>query len=165
MKWRSFGSKSLFGLHCMNRYESLDHPICRSSNRLCIGSTVNTNSSLLQQVRISPNRYISLYHATMHTRWYIKTRTYTHTNIMHTYTYTHTYTITYIHKYTHTYTLYIYIPAYTSIYIHPPHSFTQHTLTHTHGTHTHIHAHINTHAHIIYIYTYALIHPYKYTHN
>ena len=52
MKCRDFETESSSGLHCTNWYWSADHPMDRSSNCLCIGSTTSTN---FDRVRVSCN--------------------------------------------------------------------------------------------------------------
>ena len=80
IKWRDFISESPSGLHCRNQYGSLNHLIGRSSNRQCIGSSANTNPSLLQRVRISSNRS---------ERCNTQSNPWTHMNIHRTHTHTH----------------------------------------------------------------------------
>ena len=97
MKWRGFGTESPSGLHCMNWYWSTDHPMDRSSNRLCIGFTTSTNPDRVRVscswVRISPNGSESLKHATVH--------------ISHTHTYLNI--ITHVLKHTLKHTQYVHV--------------------------------------------------------
>ena len=136
MKWRGFGSESPSGLHCTNRYWSTDHPMDQSSNRQCIGFITSTNSD---RIRVSPNGSETLWHATIHTRWY--TNTYVHIHV-HIYVYTNTHnTHMHVHGKTHAYTL-------------TPTSHNKHKLTHTHNTtHTLTHTHASNSQHIIYTLT------------
>jgi len=126
MKWRGFESESLSGLYCMNWYGFLNHPVCRSSNRLCIGSTMNMNSD---RVRVSCYRFGSY-------EWVCIAVARNQICIIHYYIHTH------IHVLMHTlkHTLYIHTTPTLIIYIHynKTHALT-HSRAHTH-THTCMHA-------------------------
>ena len=103
MNWHSFEPESPSGLHCMNRYGSTNYPISRSSNRQCIGSTVNTNLNLLLPSSDCTNESgcrnwnaYSTNHILIHMHTYIThSRIYTHTTYnIHTFIYIHIYTYT-----------------------------------------------------------------------
>ena len=58
MKWRGFETESPSGLHYTNWHWSTDHPMGRSSNHHCIGSTmaqIRIGSGSPATARISPN--------------------------------------------------------------------------------------------------------------
>ena len=104
MKWCGFGTESSSDLHCMYWHGSLDHPMGRSSNRLCIESTMSTSPDRVRifcsWVRISPNGS-----ETLNTQANIQINI--NTRYTDTYTQTHTCTPTHIHiqVYTHIYTI------------------------------------------------------------
>jgi len=94
-----FRTESLSGLHCTNRYGSMDHLMGRSSYRLCIGSTMGTNLNLPLLSSTRMNGSVTLQHAIEYMN-------------SHEHTPVHTVKHTYVYKYTRTY----YIR--TQIYIH-----------------------------------------------
>ena len=115
MKWRDFRSESSSGLHCTNKYGSLDHPMGRSSNRQCIGSTTSTIRISSYRVRIARTSSKSLKHETIHREKGKLTHThdiciYPHMYVtvhtcVHPHTSIHTCTYTNLHTHNHTHKL------------------------------------------------------------
>jgi len=145
MKWRDFGFESPSGLHWMNWYEPLNHPMDQFLNCQSIGFTTSTN----------PDRvWVSCYRFRSH-EWvgnvatrnptHELTRTYTRIHTHHIYTRTHACTQAYVHTYTYSYTLiyiYIYI-SYIYVYIYSYTNTLIHTYTQTHApTSKHMHANV-----------------------
>ena len=112
-----------YGLHCMNRYESPDHLMCRSSNRQCIESITSTNLNLLLPSSDRTNESIITV-----TRNHTQRGRGINIHIIHSHMYPHTHaTRVYTHVYTH-------IHIYTSIHVHTHY---HHTYPNTHIIYIH----------------------------
>jgi len=146
MKWRDFRFESMSSLHCTNKYGSPDYPMDRSSNRQCIGSTVNTNPNFLQRVQISPNGSKTLQHATQPINSHEHTPIYIHTPHIYMFTHAYTHVYTHIHTYTstHIYANNTRIPIYIYTYIY---TLTNHNTTHKYILQTHLMYINHTHMH------------------